>query len=50
MAYVVKAVGGGLTQAAERFQAFLDGLAQQLAHYAWVETCSQGQIFRLAQL
>ena len=39
-----EAAGGGLTQAAERFQAFLDGLAQQLAHYAWVETRSQGQL------
>jgi len=37
-------VGGELTQAAERFQAFLDRLAQQLAHYAWVETRSQGQL------
>ncbi len=39
-----EAVGGGLTQAAERFQAFLDGLAHQLTHYAWVETRSQGQM------
>ena len=39
-----EAVGGELTQAAERFQAFLDRLAQQLAHYAWVETRSQDQL------
>lgn len=41
---VREVVGGGLIQAAEHFQAFLDRLAQQLIHYAWVETRSQGQL------
>ena len=37
-----EAVGGELTQAADRFQAFLNRLAQQLAHYAWVENAQPG--------
>ncbi len=37
-------VGGGLAQAAERCEAFLERLAQQLAYYAWVETRQQGQV------
>lgn len=35
---------GGRAQVAERCQAFLERLAQQLAHYAWVETRREGRL------
>lgn len=34
---------GGWQQATVRFQAFADQLLKSMAHYAWVETCVQGQ-------
>lgn len=37
-------VSGGLVQVAQRSQAFLDHLAQQLASYAWVETRREGRL------
>jgi hypothetical protein len=37
-------VGGGLAEVAQRCQAFVDRLAQQLAHYAWVETRREGRL------